>query len=106
MILYIAYVNSNLNYLVLAFVISCATVLRCCCFVICTQYIWVESLVLRIGKTGYLKIQTDKQEDDNVEGTSQGTFTVLGLHPATAVFYVGGAPTGVMVGGLEYVKKR
>ncbi|XP_071119471.1 laminin subunit alpha-like [Haliotis cracherodii] len=68
---------------------------------------WHQLTATRIGKTGYLKIQTDKQEDDNVEGTSQGTFTVLGLHPATAVFYVGGAPTGVMlpssINGRRYI---
>ncbi|ESO94906.1 hypothetical protein LOTGIDRAFT_144813 [Lottia gigantea] len=58
---------------------------------------WHQVVAERIGKTGYLTIRTDKQDDTKVSGTSQGTYTVLELNPLTTVMYVGGAPDDAML---------
>ncbi|PVD23436.1 hypothetical protein C0Q70_16705 [Pomacea canaliculata] len=73
---------------------------------------WHQAIAERTGKTGTLTIRTDRQEDQKVEGTSEGTFAVLELNPATTKFYLGGVPSDVELpvtttffqGSLEDIK--
>lgn len=53
---------------------------------------WHHVVATRLGKEGTLLVRTDKQPDDEVDGSSGGMFTQLDLSPQTTKIYAGGVP--------------
>ncbi|CAL1548003.1 unnamed protein product [Lymnaea stagnalis] len=60
---------------------------------------WHQVLAQRVGKSGKLTVKSfdGEQDDDVIEGSSQGTFAVLELNANKTKFLIGGVPENIMI---------